>query len=250
MNKTDLDHTISRWTRLGVLFGSRPARTSPDIERLLLDTARLAPSNARLFYLAVTWLSQYGNFVVRHRLKRLVETQLAHLHQPTLAALLGLAVKHGASKELQIAAEACHAAGEAGPLFEVHHQSRVLADLARRSACPEGLRWNLWLPDEPPKLDALRPAHWVIKHNPSYIDRIVRRGDLRASILLTLQQDVPDGNVDSETALARLCSANRIAIRHALDDLEHEGYILRQSVPGIRNIRISLTPPARPLAAG
>jgi hypothetical protein len=132
----------------------------------------------------------------------------------------------------------------------VHRRGSALADLARRHACPEGLRWNLWLPDEPPKLDALRPARWIIERNPSYLDRVVRKGDLRASILLTLQHDVPDGSVESETALARLCSANRLALRHALDDLEHEGYALRQATPGARNTRVALAPPAGRLAAG
>src|SRR5690606_9599526 len=129
MSKPDLDNTIARWARLGVLFGGRPARTSPDLERLLLDTARLAPINARLFYLAITWLSQYGNFVARHRLKRLAETELAYPHQPAFAALLTLAVKHGASKELLIAAEVCQPAEEIGPLFEVHHRSPALVNL-------------------------------------------------------------------------------------------------------------------------
>lgn len=250
MREPDLDNTTARWARLGVLFGDRPARTSPDLERLLLDTARLAPTSARLFYLAITWLSQYSNFVARHRLKRLVEAELALSHQPALAVLLTLAVKHGASKELLIAAEACEPAEESGPLFDVHRRSPALANLARRHACPEGLRWNLWLPDEPPKLDALRPARWIIERNPTYLDRIVRKGDLRASILLTLQHDVPGGSVESETALARLCSANRLAVRHALDDLEREGYALRQATPGARNTRIALAPPARRLAAG
>lgn len=137
MSKPDLDNTIARWTRLGVLFGGRTARISPDIERLLLDTARLAPINARLFYLAVTWLSQYGNFVARHRLKRLVETELALSHHPALSALLTLAVKQGASKELLIATEPCEPAEESGPLFDVHRRSPTLADLARRNACPD-----------------------------------------------------------------------------------------------------------------
>jgi len=242
MREPDLDNTIARWTRLGVLFGSRPARSSPDLERLLLDTARLAPASARLFYLAVTWLSQYGNFVARHRLKRLVETELTASQQPVLAVLLALAVKHGASRELLIAADVCNRAVEAGPLFEVHRHHLLLPDLARHYACPEGLRWNLWLPDEPLKLDALRPVAWILKHNPGYRDRIVRKGDLRASILLTLDHDVAGDHVESETALARMCSANRIAVRHALDDLEHEGYALRRTTSAARNVRIMSVP--------
>ncbi|MBI1367238.1 MAG: hypothetical protein GC162_01145 [Planctomycetes bacterium] len=250
MNRPDLDNTIARWSRVGVLFGSRPARTTPDLERLLLDTARLAPGNARLFYLAVTWLSRYGNFIARHRLKRLVETDLEADKQPILGALLALAVKHVASRELLVAAEVCSPADAPRPLFDVQRRSPALAKIAQNHACAEGLRWNLWLPDEPPKLDALRPARWIINQNHDYLDRIVRKGDLRCSILLVLRYDTPGGSADSEVALAEKCSANRIAVRNALDDLEREGYALRQPEPGARNIRIALASSPAPLAVG
>lgn len=250
MSRADLDNTIARWSRVGVLFGSRPTRTTPDLESLLLDTARLAHGSARLFCLAVTWLSQYGNFVARHRLKRLVETNLEADHQPVLGALLTLAVKHGASRELLVAADVCGPADTPGPLFDVQRRSPALARIAQRHACAEGLRWNLWLSDEPPKLDALRPARWIISQNPEYGERIVRKGDLRCSILLVLRHDTPGGSADSEVALAEKCSANRIAVRNALDDLEREGYTLRQPEPGARNTRIALTASPGPLVVG
>ena len=49
----DPDRTFARWARLGVFLGVAPARRSPELERLLLDTARLAPGRARLFLSAV-----------------------------------------------------------------------------------------------------------------------------------------------------------------------------------------------------
>jgi hypothetical protein len=250
MPHADLDNTIARWARVGVLFGSRPARTTPDLERLLLDTARLAPGNARLFYLAITWLSRYGNFIARHRLKRLIETDLETVHQPALGALLALAVKHGASRELRVAVDVCSPADAPRPLFDVQRRSPALANIAQNHACAEGQQWNLWLPDEPPKFDGLRPAWWIINRNPDYLGRIVRKGDLRCSILLVLRHDTPNGSADSEVALAEQCSANRIAVRNALDDLECEGYTLRQPEPGTRSIRIALSSSPAPLAVG
>ena len=249
MTQPDLDKVISRWTRLGIFFGASPARRSPDLERLLLDTARLVPANPRLFYLAVTWLSRYSNFVARHRLKHLVECDLEPDVQPGLGVLLALAIKHGASRELRIAADICAPAEVPRPVFNVQRRSRELEQLARERASDEGLGWNLWVPDQPPKLDALRPTHWLIANNPSYLERIVRKGDLRCSILLTLRHDVPGSTVESEMALARLCSANRLAVHKALDDLEYEGYELREQDPGSRSRRIVLTPPVVPMAS-
>ncbi len=102
------------------------------------------------------------------------------------------------------------------------------------------LEWNLWIPEQPPRHDALRPASWILERNPGLEDRIVRRGDLRATILVTLRRDAPDGRVESEAALAKLCSANRVAVRKALADLELEGHCLRRREPGKRRTAILL----------
>ncbi|NJL31901.1 MAG: hypothetical protein HC898_09860 [Phycisphaerales bacterium] len=157
-----------------------------------------------------------------------------------------MAVHHGATRELLNIAEVCAPSDTPRPLFKVQQGNPSLSRIAQQNACPQGQRWHLWLPDAPPKLDALRPVSWIIDRNPDYLDRIVRKGDLRASILQVLRHDTPDGTIASEVALARKCSANRIAIRHALNDLEYEGYPLRQPSAGARNIRIALPPHHRP----
>lgn len=241
MTKLDPTSAVADWVRLGILFGSRRAPTSPDLERLLLETAQLAPDQPRLFYWVVTWLTRYSGFVARHRLKRLVRDELEPAAQPALAAMLVLAVKHQASRELLIAAQACQPADIAGPLFNIHRRRPALNSLIHEHACPDTLPWKVWVPDQAPNTDALRPAQWILDHNPDYLWRIIRKGDLRATILLTLSHDTPDGQVDSEVALAELCDANRIAIRKALDDLEQEGHLLRHQTPGVRNIRIALS---------
>ncbi len=64
MMRTDpLDNLIRRWASLGAgfdaSFGGGRLDAAPDdidLERLLLDTARLASSDARLFIMAATWL--------------------------------------------------------------------------------------------------------------------------------------------------------------------------------------------------
>jgi hypothetical protein len=62
----DLDIVAAGWTRLGVMLNVTPARHTPDLERLILDTARIASSNSRLFLLAASWLARYGDYVARH----------------------------------------------------------------------------------------------------------------------------------------------------------------------------------------
>jgi biotin operon repressor len=230
----------SQWARLGILLDIRPIRGTPDLERLLLDTARAAPGDARLFYLAVSWLSRYGSLVARHRLKHLVGTELAAADQPVLGALLGLAVRHGATRELLVPARACTPAEHPRPSFDVYRGPPALERRAESSASPAARPWNLWVPEQAPKLDALRPTLWLLDRNPELRARGAYRGDLRSTILLTLRLDVPGRRVASEVELADRCSASRLAVRKALDDLELEGLDLRRREPGRRRIAIEL----------
>ena len=99
MKSKAYDNVERDWARVGVLFGCEPSRESPDLERLLIDTARKCPDNARLLPLAVTWLVEYGQFVARHRLKRLVQTELEPEPQAILGLLIEEAVRHGATRD-------------------------------------------------------------------------------------------------------------------------------------------------------
>lgn len=211
------------WTRIGVAFACAPAKKTPDLERLLLATAGACEHNSRLVPLTVTWLARYGDFVARHRLKRLVQTVLDVQYQAALGLILEETVAHGAPRDLLSAAEVCSPADPERPLFSVD-QGR-LADLAKRHASPLALRWGLWAPEVVLKPEAIRPAWWILRQNPGYRDRIIRKGDLRVSILESLRHDTPDGAARSESELARLAGANRSAVRKALAALVLEGAV-------------------------
>lgn len=231
MKPETLDHLIARWSRAGILFGQRPARTSPDPERLLLATARLIPQSPRLYQHVIAWLSQYDCFIARHRLKRLILDELEPAHRPALGLILDLAIEHGASRELNKAANECGQLTEPQPLFAIHQTSPLRRDLARRTASPTAIQRGLWAPEIELTLDALRPVNWIIQHNPSYRERAIRKGDLRCTILETLARDTPDQALPSELDLVRLCAANRPAVSAALNDLAREGITLRHADP-------------------
>ena len=213
------------WARLGVLFNCRPSRQTPDLEHLLLDTARACPDNARLLPLVVTWLSQYGQFVARHRLKRLVQAELEPEHSAILGLIIEEAVKAGGTRELLTVSEACEPRQPAGPLSRAQRAEASLAEVSKRHASETSARWGAWAPLVEPKPDAIRPVSWLLEHNPDLRDRIVRKGDLRVSIIETLRRDVPEGTVPSEVALANLSGATRAAVRKALGALCLEGVV-------------------------
>jgi len=134
------------WARLGVLFNCRASPKTPDLERLLLDTARVCPDNALLLPLVVTWLSQYGQFVARHRLKRLVQSELGLEHSATLGLIVEQAITAGGTRELLIVSEACEPHRPEGPLSQTQRAEASLAKITKRHASEASARWGVWTP--------------------------------------------------------------------------------------------------------
>ncbi len=225
MNSKAYDNVERDWARVGVLFGCEPSRETPDLERLLIDTARKCPDNARLLPLAVTWLVEYGQFVARHRLKRLVQTELEPEPQAILGLLIEEAVRHGATRELLIVSEECHPLSPAVPLSRVQRDSVSLAHISVRRASGLARKWGVWTPPVEPRPDAVRPVTWLLDQNTEYRERVIRKGDLRVSIIETLRRDLPGRLADSESALARISGATRAAVRSALAALQLEGVV-------------------------
>ena len=224
MTATGHQSVESRWARVGVLLNCAPAAGEPDLERLLLDTAREVGGNARLLPLAVTWLVEYGNFVARHRLGRLIRAELELEHRGTLGLILDAAIEIGGAGELRTALAACEPAVPARPLSREFDATPALRALAERTASPASRRWGVWAPPVELKGDALRPVSWLLARNPGYRERIIRKGDLRCSILEALRHDAA-GRTHSESELARLAGATRAAVRRALRALVLEGAV-------------------------
>lgn len=226
MTKTQGDNLERDWVQVGVLFGCEPSNETPDLERLLLDTARRCHTNARLLPLAVTWLVQYGQFIARHRLKRLVLDELEPEFQAVLGLIIEEAVEHGATRDLLIVSEVCEPLAPAHPLAAVQRDSEPLSRISERRASDRSRRWGVWASPVVLKEDAVRPVTWLLLRNPEFRERIVRKGDLRVSILETLRRDAVGHTVPSESALTRLSGATRTAVRKALGSLELEGMVV------------------------
>jgi hypothetical protein len=233
-----LDKMISQWTRLGAGFTSDPSRQSPDLERLLLETARVAPGVARLFVMAATWLHRYGDLIAKHRLKRLIRDELEREHQSTLGLLLDIAQQGTHPAQFASIVRELSPACEARPLFDIERTSVKLIERAERRASPISARWGLWCEEIEFKDDALRPASWLMSQNPSLVMRADFRGDLRASVLAALEHDADAGR--SELDLARQCGGSRAQVRSALDNLELTGKARRTRSDRERRTRITL----------
>ena len=234
MKTTELDKLLSQWARVGVMFDIPEARQTPDLERLVLNTARHAPRMARLFTMAATWLHTYGDLIARHRLRRMID-DLDEPHQPVLGLLLDTAQADARPQRFKTITEHCPSwSGKPRPLFDSYTNNRALARRLSRRATTISRRWGLLAEPIELKIDAIRPASWVRTRNRQFLTRADFRGDLRSSILASLRYDRGAG--DSELALARSTGASRAQIRQDLDNLEVSCRVRRVSTGNRRRI--------------
>ena len=238
----ELSNTIARWTRIGTGFNVRPARKTPDLERLILKTAEVLTHEPSLLALSVTWLATYPEFVAKHRLAALVDQSPSFKHHAELGLILSLARKFADTPAFDRTIELCKPCNPARPLFEIQRSNPVWKRIAESEASDLSKRWGLWCQSIELKEDAIRPADWIIQRNSSFFDRAVLRGDLRLSILATLRDDPEAGR--SELALSQACGAQRTAVRDALLALERACYVERTEKGNRSEITLSKVIPA------
>lgn len=237
--KPPIQKLAAQWSRLGVLFNVPPARQTPDLERLLIETAGQIPDEPRLFITSVTWLCQHHRLVARHRLARMA----GELEDAAAAAVLGLLLDTAGTmcktNALDIVKSVCRPAPCGMPLFAVDRATPGLADFARVRASALSKKWNLWTEAVELKSNAIRPLNWIMDKNPSLQVRAIFSGGLRASALACLEYDLPSGG--SEAHLARLTNVTRKAMHEALNHLELCNLIRRSRVG--RNYHVILRLP-------
>lgn len=237
-----LDKLIGSWIRVGVGFTAQPAQESPDMERLLLETVRLAPRMSRLFIMSATWLHRYGDLIAKHRLRRLIHDELEPEHRAAMGLLLEIAQQDSHPPQFGSIIRELAPEAEPRPLFDIERTPPSAAERARRRASPTSLRWGIWCEEFEFKDNALRPPTWVMGHNPGLITRADFRGDLRASVLASLEHDADAGL--SELHLARCSGGSRAQVRSSLDNLEMTGRVRRIRIDGEKRTRITLVQPA------
>jgi hypothetical protein len=233
--KRETCHNIeAAWTRLGAMFNTKAAGRTPDLERLLLETARAAPGNTRLFIMAATWLAEYPQYVAGQRLARLIRDEMETEHLATMGYLLEWARQNSSTRRVgrfnrAIAACSSMAANTsaATPLASVDRDNSGFARMARESASALSRKWGRWHDDFQKKLDATRPLEWVAAKNPDLCKRATLSA-AEASLLAELQSR---GRIESEVAAARCSGISRPAARKAIATLRGAG-LIRQDQRG------------------
>ena len=227
MRKANLTQLILQWNRIGIAFGGGCARKTPDLERLILQTARVSPKDSRLFTMVATWLCKYGKYVAKHRLKRLAADEVGSKQdcRPILGLLLDIVRGETGETRFDAIIRGCEAVTKPRPLFDIDRRNDAFLRLAERRASEISKRWGLWTQPIELKFDALRSVSWITENNSQLPQRALLRGGLCASILAELELD-PSAGV-SESELARRCGVTRAAIRDSLEVLELAGVVAR-----------------------
>lgn len=228
MSNLNTESVAARWTRLGAMFSVEPAERSPDIERLLLDTARNAGSNFRLLVMAGTWLTPHHDYVARHRLSKLIRDELEDEHRPTMGLLLDwvrprLRPEHRRRFDQAIKACGRGATATARPLLDVDRSDPRAARLAEAEASALSKKWGRWVANFEPKPDAIRPGDWIARQNPEAHTRALLGGDLPASLLA--EAEAGRREFKSEAQIAARLGVSRPAARNAVERLERLGYV-------------------------
>ena len=161
------------WARAGAMFLADPAPAPPDLERLLLETARQASGNSRLFTMAASWLAKYGEKVCPLRLADLIWHELEAEYRPVMGLLLDTAQHLSGCYRFAAAVAACAPAPEPRPLFDIERRNQTLWRLSQRRASSLSKAWNLWAPNFEPKYDAIRPESWVDAKNPMFASPVM-----------------------------------------------------------------------------
>lgn len=225
MINTELHNLLAAWARLGMEIDVDPASQTPDVEFLLLDTARLLPEMARLLPISVTWIALCEQLIARHRLAVLASTIPDVEQSACLGLMLDFARAKTHTRHLTLPIGACRPLHRPAPLLRIERGPEYM-ELAELEASPISRRWGLLAPEPDLKDDAIRPMEWIAAANPDLRIRAMLSGTLSASLMAALSADSSIGV--SESALARACQTTRRSIRRSLDQLELSGLVRRE----------------------
>jgi len=215
----------------------RPTAATVDLECLVVDTARAARRDERLFVCAASWLAQHHGFVNGRRLSALAGT-VEREASAVLGALLSFASDGRIrAPEFDAALIHCRPLSPSRPLFTVMDTMDSLRARVRRHALPLFRAWGFWHDDATLKPSAIRPVRWLIGHVPELRARAVLGPSVEADLMASaIAGDVTVRDV------ARATDVSYAATHDAASRLVGRGLLVRE--------RVAQRQLLRPTAAG
>ena len=229
---TQEDSLASQWSRLGAGLTVAAAPAPVDIEQLIVATLYEAPSDPRLFWVMVAWLSVHGVFVDRRQLVRRLDALAgaseidsgAGLASAIGGAAFGIVAEWGGptAKIASSIQQHCQPLQTTRALFDRVAKSRVLSALARDESLPVFSRWGLWYHEVTDARDAIRSVAGMLASAPELHIRSVLGTDLSSAIVARLSHAR-----ESIAELVLSTGATRIAVNDAVTMLVARGLVTK-----------------------
>ncbi|HLL81134.1 MAG TPA: hypothetical protein VK420_00730 [Longimicrobium sp.] len=207
----------AEWKRAGGGFSVAAAANPVDLEALVGRTARQAPADHRLFFVAASWIGVHHTLVDMRRLGRILE-KLDELGSAVAGAMLSVADEVAGSERVRAAQRHCRPLQEPRVLFERIADDAVLAGFAREQSLPLFSRWGLWHDEVSVKTAAVRPIRWILAHSPELRVRALIGASLEGEVVQALRE-----RPRSIAELARVTGATYAATHEAVTRLYARG---------------------------
>lgn len=234
---TDCDLlALSRaWTRVGAAFSLEPASGPVVLENLVARTAAVGRSDARLFWVAASWLATHHALIDTRRMTRELN-QLTADTSAIAGALFSVALEWSPTAgSLKTAVAHCNPVTSLRPLFSVVERHPKIVDEIRENALPTFLRWGFWQDEMTRKTSAVRPVRWILVNCPELRTRAILGPGLEAEILNALRS-----RGASASALSRDLGYRYASVHEAAERLTGRG-LVASSVNGREHL-LSITP--------
>jgi hypothetical protein len=211
------------WARLGAGVSVAPLARRVDVEDLIVRTLSMARGDARLFWVAASWVSVHHSLLNTRRLVARLKGVDGE-ERAVAGALFGVARSAaGAVSMLDSVLKHCAPITPPQPLFANVGRNAVLTAKVREGALPLFSRWGFWQDDVSLRADAVRPVRWVLAHCPEFRSRAILGATLEAEIVDVLVV-VPGTAQD----VSRICGTTYSAAFEAIARLVGRGWVTKR----------------------
>ncbi len=210
----------SQWTRIGGELTGRGSSVPVMLEDLIADTARVARDEARIFWIAASWLAVHAAWVDLRRLRRALKALDVESRSVAGALLSVAASESSVAARLLAAAGPARALSPGRPLFRIVEETPSLVPYYRAESLSLFKRWGLWQDDISLKFDAVRPAAAILARCPELRLRAALGPGLEAVIVASTLSEPAHAK-----ALAERIGATYAAVHEAAQALVNRGVL-------------------------
>jgi hypothetical protein len=181
-NPEEIELLFRQWAQLGFVSDCAPLDAFVNPELLIVMTTRIGRFESRLLKVLLTWIRDFHDLINVQRMHVLLD----RADIPVLAAIITVAISHGAHHRLATLFKHCTAYSDPQPLFLEVDDHGFFDKIQRKKAGKVYLDWGLYGNLEEFYDDAMQDRKTVLKNNHHLAIRALVGPAVRAEILYEL----------------------------------------------------------------